>query len=607
MRELQSKLNYKDQIISLREAASLINSGGDLTTVLRHLVQAACRHAGWTMGSIMSIDASHGYAYVMLRHDPTLLQRVLKDRWELATSPSLIALKRNEPVYIRDARVSEEFPGYRKEAFERDYRTVLVMPMQCADADGRPMVLNVVSRELMDVSDDDLAFLGMIVHLGAIAIEKQHRLRAERLAGERLQTVLHAHTSLLQDVLAGGSIPTLAANIGDLLPNPVIVVDFNANLLVAGKSPDAHFTDEAWQNATATALNRQLMKAARDAVDNPCVEPQTLFLDDGTRRFRISVRIEPLSVDGEAVGALFIFPTAQEFSDLDLLLLDSAKFALSVQMMRSFIRFRFETRTLTELFMELVEHRWRDANDVLQRSQRLGMNLVAPSQMILVDFPERARNLAGKSADLHHTVLRLVQQGAAQASVIAVEGGLVCLIPFEAGKGQERATKLMRRISEELKRNLDGEPIVVIGNRCLTLPDYAENWERCWRTIKIARAFGRSGALTGQDFGPLPMLVAAADVGEVKGFVDESIGAIVKHDRTHSTPYLETLSAYLNEGCRSQACADAMGLHVTTLRYRLSRIQELFGIEVDTPDRRFAVELAIRLHSVIDSRSSPQN
>lgn len=601
-------MNYKDQIISLREAASLINSGGDLMTVLRHLVQAACRHAGWTMGSIMSIDASHGYAYVMLRHDPTLLQRVLKDRWELATSPSLIALKRNEPVYIRDARVSEEFPGYRKEAFERDYRTVLVMPMQCADADGRPMVLNVVSREIVDVSDDDLAFLGMIVHLGAIAIEKQHRLRAERLAGERLQTVLHAHTSLLQDVLAGGSIPTLATTIGDLLPNPVIVVDFNANLLIGGKSPDpAHFTNDTWQNATTTALNRQLMKSAREAVDNPRAEPQTLFLDDGTRRFHISVRIEPLSVDGEAVGALFIFPTAQEFSDLDLLLLDSAKFALSVQMMRSFIRFRFETRTLTELFMELVEHRWRDASDLLQRSQRLSLNLASPSQMIVVDFPEQARKLAGKSADLHHTVLRLVQQNAAHASVVSIEDGLVCLVPFEAGKGQERTAKLMRRISEELKRHLEEEPIVVVGNRCVTLTDYPENWDRCWRTIKIARAFGRRGVLSGQDFGPLPMFVAAADVGEVKGFVEESIGAIVAHDRAHDTPYLKTLSAYLNEGCRSQTCADAMGLHVTTLRYRLSRIRDLFGVEVDTPDRRFAVELAIRLHSVIDSHSPHQN
>jgi len=97
-------LDQKSRILSLRDVASQINSGGDLTTVLQHLIAAACRHANWALGSIMGIDAAHGYAHVIVRHDPTLIQRDLPDRWELATSPSLIALQRNEPVYLRDAR-----------------------------------------------------------------------------------------------------------------------------------------------------------------------------------------------------------------------------------------------------------------------------------------------------------------------------------------------------------------------------------------------------------------------------------------------------------------------------------------------------------------------
>ncbi|TIT83846.1 MAG: PucR family transcriptional regulator, partial [Mesorhizobium sp.] len=88
------------------------------------------------------------------------------------------------------------------------------------------------------------------------------------------------------------------------------------------------------------------------------------------------------------VGALIIFSTSRAFSDLDQLLLDSAKFALSVQMMRSFIRFRFETRTQTELFFEVVERRWRDAADVQQRAQRLGINFMTTQQIVVVDFPE---------------------------------------------------------------------------------------------------------------------------------------------------------------------------------------------------------------------------
>jgi len=126
-RRERGRLDQKSQILALRDVASQINSGGDLQTVLQHLIAAACRHAHWSLGSIMGIDAAHGYAYVIVRYDPTLIERQLPDRWELATSPSLIALQRNEPVYIRDARETAEFPGYRKEAFERDYRTVVVI------------------------------------------------------------------------------------------------------------------------------------------------------------------------------------------------------------------------------------------------------------------------------------------------------------------------------------------------------------------------------------------------------------------------------------------------------------------------------------------------
>ncbi|QPC89363.1 helix-turn-helix domain-containing protein [Mesorhizobium sp. INR15] len=597
-------MDHQSQILSLRDAASLINSGGDLSTVLRDLVLAACRHAKWTMGSIMSIDAPHGHAFVIVRHDPTLIQRPLPDRWELATSPSIIALQRNEPVYIRDARVSEEFSGYRREAFERDYRSVLVMPMNCRDDEGRPMVLSVVSREIMEVTAHDLAFIGMIVHLGEIAVEKQHKLREEKHAAERLQQALQAHTSLLQQALAEASVPSLAGKISDLLPNPIVVVDFTANLIVAGHTPsEAHFDDAAWQLAATSSLHRQIIKAARAAVDQAQREAHTLFLDDGVRRLRLTAKIEPLSVDAEAVGALVIFTAQRPFSQLELLLLDSAKFALSVQMMRSFIRFRFETRTLTDLFLEIVEQRWHDANDVLQRAQRLDIDLRSPRQMIVIDLPAQSKRGAGYSLDPHHAVIRLMQQNSVPAGIVAVENGLVCLIPAELGGDPERVNKLLHKIAEELGRYFDQEPFVVLSGVCAMLSDYPAAWDRCRRMIRIGRSFGRTGVFASQDFGPLPMLVAAAEVEDVRGFVHESIGAIAEHDREHGTPYMDTLFAYLREGCRSQACADSIGLHVTTLRYRLSRIQELFGIDLDTPERRFAVELAIRLRGVIDSRA----
>jgi DNA-binding PucR family transcriptional regulator len=123
--------------------------------------------------------------------------------------------------------------------------------------------------------------------------------------------------------------------------------------------------------------------------------------------------------------------------------------------------------------------------------------------------------------------------------------------------------------------------------------------------IRVARTFGRSGVLAAPEFGPLPLLISAADSAEMRGFVEGAIGPLIAHDREHGTPYLQTLRAYVRSGCRSQACANDMGLHVTTLRYRMTRIADLLGIDVDTPDRRFTLELALRLHGITEENPTP--
>lgn len=589
------------RIQSLRVVASLINSGGDLATVLQRLVLAACRHANWSMGSIMAVDVEHGYALVVVRHDPTLIQRPLPDRWELATSPSLVALRRNEPIFIPDARVSEEFPGYRREAFERDYHSVLVMPMNCTDDSGRPLVLSVVSRDIIEVSEEDLAFIGMIVQLGEIAVERQHRLRAETLAAERLQRALEVNTSLLRQALEDGAMATLLPRIRDLLPYSIVIVDFTANLVTADRAPcGSDIGDADWQAAVATDLGPSIMKAARDAIDHPAATGATLFWEVNGKRIRTAPRIDPLTADGEVVGVLMIFPGPQPYGQADQLLLDGIKHALGIQMLRNVIRFRYENRTLTELFLELVERRWRDPLDIGQRALRLGLNLDLPAQMILVGLPGRSPRAVSAAADLQLPVQRLLSLHGIAGTLVTVPAGLVCLIPAVDERSHGPVKRLMAQIARSVADILHAEPFVVLTSRCMAPPDYAEAWDRSWRMIRIAEEFGRPGVLDARQFGPLPMLLAAANTHEVRGYVADSIGALIEYDRQHGTPYLETLSAYLKTGCRTKACSDQLGVHVTTLRYRLTRIEELFGIDVESPDRRFSVELAIHLSGVID-------
>lgn len=588
--------DQSSRIVSLRDVASQINSDGDLDALLKDLIKAACRHGSWDLGSVMAVDLAHGWSLVMARYETSLLPRSLSDRWELATSPALVALQRSAPVYIRDARQSEEFPGYRRDANERDYCTVLIFPMASVDGEGRPMVLTVASRKVTDVSADDLAFMATIVHLGAIAVDRAHRHRAELAAAEQMRRALGAQSSLLQEVLAGGSMDTLTAMLGDLLNAPVLVLDFFASSLAGFRSPLPEHDDAAWRQMLDGAPGRQLLGDVREAIAYRRSGTITLRVGE---KIALDAQIEPLMVDDEAVGALLTFDEPDE-GDLRKLLIESAKFALSVQLMRSVIRFRFETRTFTELFFEIVERRWRDEQDVLSRARRLGLSLAAPTRLIVIDFPDHTDATTDFSAEAQHSVALLAGQQHLAVHTVAIGGGLVCLVPQESGTSLDLIVRFVQRISETLGSSFGKEPVVVLGDTCEGLEAYAKGWERCWRMIRVARTFGRRGVIAVPDLGPLPMLIGAADSADVRKFVDGAIGRVVTHDRSNDTAYLETLAAYVRSGCRSQACADAMGLHVTTLRYRLSRIADLFGIEVETPERRFAIELALQLHSLIE-------
>ncbi|WP_042264481.1 helix-turn-helix domain-containing protein [Paraburkholderia heleia] len=579
---------------SLRDVASRINTDDEVDTLLHSLIELACRHGSWDLGSIMSVDAAHGDALVIARRDTALLKRPLSDRWELATSPALVALQRNEAVYIRDALETTEFLGYRREAAERGYRTVLVLPMACHDVEGRPMVLVVLARKIVDLPAEQLAFMELIVHLGAIAIERTHRQRAQQAAAAQLRRVVDVQGAMLEEVLAGGSMVTLTAMLADLLDSPVLVIDLYGGELHASRAPHASLDMAAWRAGLDGDAGQQIRAAALGAIERHALRRVPFDLPDG---LTLHANVELLSVDGDTVGALLCFGE-REPGDLHTISIENAKFAMSVQLMRSVIRFRSETRTLAELFFEIVERRWRDEQDVLERARRLGLVLAAPARLLVIDYPHRSGAAFDRSAECHRAANMLAVQHKLAIHPITVGNGFVCVLPDAPA---QTATAFARQLCGALGALLCGEPTLVVSDAFTGLTALANEWERCWRMIRVARAFGKTGALSVPDLGPLPMLIGAADSSDVRAFIAGTIGRIVEYDAKHHASYIGTLATYIRHGCRAQACADAMGLHVTTLRYRLARIVDLFGIDVETPERRFAVELALQLHNLLDA------
>jgi len=584
---------------SLGEVASLINASSDLDATLLHLLEAVCREAPWAAGGIMSVDMEAGYAEVIARHDPSPRGASLSDRWLLSESPSRVALAREEPVIIRDAQRSRQFPGYRREALEVGYRTVVVLPMEHRGPQGHRTVLSVRSRDVVPVSRTDIALLRFVVHLGDIAMNKARSLAEEQAFGARLRSALTAHQSLLDQVLAGGSVEMAAAKAGSMLPNPLVIVDLTSWRVLSEHSPVPTMVDDAgWRMAIAGESAPQFLELARRSFPGDRPAALDLDLSVGGHRLQAPAIVCPLSVDGERVGALIVFSRTADFHDLDHLLLDSARFGLSVQMMRSYVAHAARARSLEDLFADLLEGSPRVADGIVEHARRLGIDLGPPARVAVLSLLASEGLSASFAPEVLGAVSRIARQFDERATAILRHGSIVVRYPIERWKGGDPQA-LLQRLAEEIRAIAGKLPIVVQSGICRQPADYASAWRDCARVRDLGRRFGRSGVVTAEDFGPFPVLMSAVDAGEMRAFVEGLIGAVARHDGGHGTAYVRTLSSFLDHGCRHQPCADALGLHVTTLRYRLSRLRDLFGVETDTPEQRFALQLALQFQKVM--------
>ncbi|MGE3147917.1 MAG: helix-turn-helix domain-containing protein [Pseudorhodoplanes sp.] len=75
----------------------------------------------------------------------------------------------------------------------------------------------------------------------------------------------------------------------------------------------------------------------------------------------------------------------------------------------------------------------------------------------------------------------------------------------------------------------------------------------------------------------------------------EAVARIKAYDADTGGALLATTTTFIDLGCRYQATAEQLGIHISTLRYRLARIRDMFGINLMDPETRFAISLAIRL------------
>ncbi|MEV5612745.1 helix-turn-helix domain-containing protein [Streptomyces sp. NPDC052225] len=231
---------------------------------------------------------------------------------------------------------------------------------------------------------------------------------------------------------------------------------------------------------------------------------------------------------------------------------------------------------------------------------------LAPEEPCVVLVVERdgAREGAGE-----RSLQTLALQATALRSTVRVlrESDRVTLLLPVAADGEREARSLARELDSPA-----AAPAVWIGagHQVSSPLEAAESFGRARLVVRALRDRAARAARTPADAEPAPPVRCAGpgDVAEtvtvlsaldaIRPLWDRHGGAVqdmVRADLAAGGDLVRSLGAYLDAGGDVPRAAQLLVLHPNTLRYRLRRVRERFGVDLDDPDTRLAVMLAVRL------------
>jgi hypothetical protein len=341
----------------------------------------------------------------------------------------------------------------------------------------------------------------------------------------------------------------------------------------------------------------QLVRAPRRR-ELPTIGAEAVLLGpDAHRRLAIAVPVRSGGLQwGEVVVAAGQPPSAR-----DAVAAEQAALACAALLSRRDAVADAARRLESEFVWDLLDGRIADEADVIVRSRQLARELPRAARVALLSVrtaPGWSQEPSAAPSDriqhvrtkLIRLIVRLLDQHGLRVPVGGRGDTLALIMPdrpveFIRGIGYE-----LCRIGEDVQRQLligISAPVHTIGHYTLAARQAAY---AC-----AATRLPDAPVVVFEDLGAVQFLLEPAYGEDLDRYASQQLGALVDYDRDHGASLVHTLGSYLRCDGNVQRAAAELCIHPKTVRYRLSRIETLTGMNLARQEDRFNAQLALKI------------
>ena len=414
-----------------------------------------------------------------------------------------------------------------------------------------------------------------------------HRTLLTILINQRtylMERGVRIHAQLSQIEAEGAGLDGLAEAMSRISGRGVLLQDKRLQVLAEIPAP---MLVSIWPEvSTPLMLKENLPESLQDrkqAGHNPAVFNQPL--PGGLERL-----VTPVVVGGVARGYLSLVALEGEFDYLDQLVAEQGALVCGVDMARAKAVREAEKRLKGDLLSAVL------SGDLTPRDTHLwaqSMGLDLAQSHALLRFAWDGENPPSLRR-LETCVNGEVTRQNARVILEAVGSEVVCVC-----QSKETALALAAAV---LGRAAEEYPQVQarcgIGAPVSDLSQWRDSFRQAGQALEMARRLRERQPLYFPDLSVYRLLLQLEYHPELQAFKQEILGPLLAYDG--GGELLRTLEAYFESNGNLSQAAEALFIHRNTLIYRMERIAEISGLDLDNTETRLAIQLALRIQRMVD-------
>lgn len=419
---------------------------------------------------------------------------------------------------------------------------------------------------------------------------------------ERLRRSADIHEELTRLLLEGKGVIGLTRALSRRLAGPVAVEQADYRLLAVEPADTFRPPDGLTGPVGMAARSEKFAEAVRllKAAREPCRLNPLNVAGLTTPWFCV-----PIRAGTQLLGYLSLLRAPND-EELEKLVLQRAATVYALELVRQQAVVEAEARILGDVLSTLLRGEFSDETAMARKLAGIGLEVGAPYRVVAVEWgPAADRNrksapgvpTADPHSPGHVNHIRQVVAEAVPGSLVVTQGdNLVLLIRLsaseEADRGRERLAKLWDRLVE-----LAGPDVQLragAGGVCRHVRDYAAAYRQAREALELLRWLGRTGVmLLHEDLGAYGPLFHPQVRAQMAEWALRLLKPLLEYDARRHAQLIPTLQTFLRcNGSLAETAREAK-LHLSGLKYRLSRIEQLLGINLSNMSDRLQIHVAL--------------